>query len=47
MFGTAKPGEKQKVLHTSTYDYNDNLIPTGAYFYLRLVEGRLGAHILD
>jgi hypothetical protein len=29
-------------LHTSNYDYNDNLLPTGAYFFLRIVEDRLG-----
>jgi len=33
-------------LHTSTYDYNDDLIPTGAYFFLRIVEDRLGVQIL-
>jgi len=33
-------------LHTSTYDYNDNLIPSGAYFFTRLVEDRLGVKVI-
>jgi hypothetical protein len=33
-------------LHTSIYDYNDNLIPTGAYFFIKLVENRLGVSII-
>jgi hippurate hydrolase len=47
MFGTKKPGEfPEKVLHTSTYDFNDNLISSGGYFYIRLAEDRLGVNIL-
>jgi hypothetical protein len=43
MFGIKKPGEfPEKVLHTSTYNFNDNLISSGAYFYIRLCEDRLG-----
>jgi len=45
--GTMKPGEPVKVLHTSTYDYNDNMIATGAYFYVRIVEDRLGIKVLQ
>lgn len=33
-------------LHTSTYDYNDDLIATGAYFFLKIVEDRLKINIL-
>jgi hypothetical protein len=33
-------------LHTSTYDYNDNMIASGAYFYIKIVEDRLGVKIL-
>ena len=44
--GTMKEGEQLKTLHTSNYDYNDNLIATGAYFYLRIVEDRLNTIIL-
>jgi hippurate hydrolase len=48
MFGTKRPGEiQEKVLHTSTYDYNDNLISSGAYFYIRLCEDRLGINLLE
>ena len=28
-------------LHASTYDYNDDLIPTGAYFFIRILEDRM------
>ena len=33
--------------HTSTYDYNDNLLPTGSYFFTKIIEDRLGVKILD
>lgn len=39
--GIGKEGEKLKTLHTSDYNYNDELIATGAYFFLRIVEDRL------
>ena len=39
-------GEQLMTLHTSNYDYNDNLIPTGAYFFLKILEDRLGVEIL-
>ena len=29
--------------HATDYDYNDNLIPPGVKFWIRLVEDRLGA----
>jgi len=44
--GSGKPGEKMKTLHTSTYDFNDNVMATGAYVYLKLVEDRLGVKLL-
>ena len=44
--GTMKEGEQLKTLHTSNYDYNDDLIATGAYFYLRIVEDRLNINIM-
>eukprot|EP00347_Sterkiella_histriomuscorum_P014900 403359085 len=46
MLGTKKAGEPTKVLHTSTYDYNDSVIGSGAYLYVRLVEDRFGVKIL-
>jgi len=33
-------------LHTSTYDFNDNLMATGAFFFLRIVEDRLGISVI-
>jgi metal-dependent amidase/aminoacylase/carboxypeptidase family protein len=40
MLGTKRPGENY-VLHTSHFNYNDSLIATGAYMFLRIVEDRL------
>ncbi len=47
MLGTMKKGEEVKTLHTATYDYNDNLVASGGYFYVRLVEDRLGVKIIQ
>jgi hippurate hydrolase len=44
--GTLKPGEKPNGLHTSKYNYNDDMIATGAFFWLKLVEDRLCTKIL-
>jgi len=44
--GTMKEGKQLMTLHTSNYNYNDDLIPTGAYFFTRIVEDRLGVSIL-
>jgi hippurate hydrolase len=44
--GTLKPGQKPMTLHTSNYDFNDDMIATGAYFWIRLVEDRLNISIL-
>jgi metal-dependent amidase/aminoacylase/carboxypeptidase family protein len=41
MLGTRRPGENY-VLHTSHFNYNDSMIATGAYMFLRIVEDRLG-----
>ena len=46
MLGTKKPNKPIMTLHTSNYDYNDNLLASGGYLYLRLVEDRLGIRIL-
>lgn len=40
--GTMQEDKPPMTLHTSFYDYNDNLIPSGAYFFLRIVEDRMG-----
>lgn len=39
--GTMKEGQQLMTLHTSNYDYNDDMIATGAYFFLRIIEDRL------
>lgn len=39
--GTMQEGKRMTYLHTSHYNFNDNLIATGAYFFLRIVEDRL------
>ena len=44
--GTMKEGTPLQTLHTSRYDYNDDLIATGAYFFLRILEDRLSIKVL-
>jgi hippurate hydrolase len=44
--GTMKVGKQLMTLHTSTYDYNDHLISSGAYFFARIVEDRLGVEFI-
>lgn len=46
MLGTQRPGENY-VLHTSHFDYNDSLIASGAYMFLRIVEDRLQTKIFN
>ena len=46
MLGTNKPGTNYN-LHTSTYDFNDDCIGVGSYFFTRIVEDRLQVKILD
>lgn len=43
--GTMKPGTKPGTLHTSDYNFNDDLVATGGYFFVRLVEDRLNVNI--
>jgi hippurate hydrolase len=33
-------------LHSSTYDFNDKVLATGALFWIRLVENRLNVKLL-
>ena len=40
-------GKQLMTLHTSNYDYNDDMIATGAYFYIKIVEDRLGVDLLQ
>jgi len=44
--GTHKPGKIIRSLHSSDIDYNDDMIATGAYFWVRLVEDRLNIRII-
>ena len=44
--GTMKPGSKPRTLHTSDYDFNDDMVATGGYFWVRLVEDRLNINLL-
>ena len=43
--GTMKPGSKPRTLHTSDYDFNDDMLATGGYFYIRLLEDRLNVKL--
>ena len=43
--GTMKPGSKPQTLHTSDYDFNDDMLATGGYFYIRLIEDRLNVKL--
>ena len=42
-----KVGEPLKTLHSSTYDFNDNLMASGAYIFLRIIEDRLDVSIIE
>ena len=43
--GTKKPNTVSKTLHTSDYDFNDDMVATGGYFWVRLIEDRLAVKI--
>lgn len=48
MLGIMKPTETVvKTLHTSTYDFNDDMIAYGGYFYVRIIEDRLKVKIFS
>jgi len=47
MFGSRKAGEPTKILHNSDNDYNDSIIASGAYLFIRLIEDRLKVKLLD
>ena len=44
--GTLKPGAEPKGLHTSAYNFNDDILASGGYFWLRLIEDRLGVSLI-
>jgi hippurate hydrolase len=45
--GTLKPGHQPKTLHTSDYNFNDDMVATGGYFWLRVIEDRLNVKLLS
>ena len=46
MLGTKQKGQNY-CLHTSYYDYNDSMIGSGGYMFVRIVEERLGVKIIQ
>ena len=42
-----KVGKPLCTLHTSNYDFNDDMIATGAYFFLRIIEDRLNLKLFE
>lgn len=47
LLGSMKMDKQLMTLHTSNFDYNDNLLPTCGYFFTRIVEDRLGVTIIN
>jgi len=45
--GTGKPEGRKMVLHDSKMDFNDDCLATGAHFWVKLVEDRLGVKLLN
>ena len=45
--GTLKPGCQPKTLHSSDYNFNDDMVATGGYFWTRLIEDRLNVKLLN
>ena len=43
--GGKKPGVKAVNMHGSSFNFNDDIIATGGYFWVRLIEDRLGVKI--
>ena len=44
--GTRKEGTPLRTVHTSDYNFNDDMVATAGYFYIRILEDRLGIKIL-
>ena len=47
MLGTLKPGQVAKTLHSSDYDFNDDMVGTGGYFWVKIIEDRLNVKLID
>ena len=41
VLGMLKPGKTVQHLHTSNFDFNDDVVATGGWFWVKLVEDRL------
>lgn len=46
LLGSMRMDKQPMTLHTSNFDYNDNLLPTCGYLYTRIIEDRLGVKII-
>ena len=46
MLGSLKPGEIPLELHSSDYDFEDDILASGAYFWVRLIEDRLKVNLI-
>ena len=44
--GTLKPDTEPKTLHTSTYNFNDDMVATGGWFWVKLVEDRFATTLM-
>lgn len=47
VLGTLKPGAEIKGLHTSDFDFSDDMLASGGYFWVRLIEDRIGVSLMD
>ena len=46
MLGTLKEGDEPITLHTNTYNFNDDMLASGGYFWVRIIEDRLNVKLL-
>ena len=46
MLGTKDYKYPKRILHCSDYDFNDSMIGSGGYFWIRVIEDRLNVSIL-
>ena len=44
--GTLKIGQEIKLLHTSDFNFNDDVLASGSYFWVRLAEDRLNVKLI-
>ena len=46
ILGLLKPGMKPHPLHTSDFNFNDDMVATGGWFWVKLVEDRLQVSLM-